>query len=629
MDNLLVYDVGELGWSLPLAAHVNFLSKTTDRNITVCTTKDKFVLYYPLGIKIIELPKKIASYISGLDKDGTHLFDLNDNKRITNDVLCDVFKKQFPDFEIYDKHGEFFGERIFFKPVPTRKINKFINRYCKSNSIIVFLRNRVNKFAQRNLGKEFYVNLINNLCKIYSNYDIITIGRNSETIDIEDCVKYDNYIDISVLKDDIKIDLLIAMLNSGKVRATIGPQSSLPKISLLCGIPSFMIGHERVRHTIFDNWFNTKSGFFNAWPSENGYQFNHLDCVEAALKFCCLNSEQCFYRDGDEFKKYVLYFDVGEVGWSQFLAAHIIRKSEEENERAMISTSKAKQVFYRNCTYKFIDVPKVIKDIIHNAEPENEHVVKNNSIAITGLELSYMYEDLFPTADIFLDYMEVRTNLNKYFKPYSHSIEAANIVNKLYEVGKTIIVFPRARTGVFGNRNLDEYFYNSLVESLLNNFDNSITVLGARNSSYNLSKTFGDKIIDMVNYDDCMTLDILVALCNLKKALFTVGSQSGPPKISLLCGVPSFIIGHEIERHTLYHNWAKTKVGFHKLAKVRTKRDKYFFEEGEMKSCIDAIIEFGRSINENILQLMRMRACEQWGEPDNNSNGFGDEEVRL
>ncbi|PIE53416.1 hypothetical protein CSA37_01500, partial [Candidatus Fermentibacteria bacterium] len=34
-----------------------------------------------------------------------------------------------------------------------------------------------------------------------------------------------------------------------------------------------------------------------------------------------------------------------------------------------------------------------------------------------------------------------------------------------------------------------------------------------------------------------------------------VGNQSGTVKMTLLCGTPTFIFGHEVHRHTVTENW--------------------------------------------------------------------------
>jgi hypothetical protein len=73
---------------------------------------------------------------------------------------------------------------------------------------------------------------------------------------------------------------------------------------------------------------------------------------------------------------------------------------------------------------------------------------------------------------------------------------------------------------------------------------------------------------DLVGYDDSITLDLLVALCNTGRAVAAVGNQSGTVKITLLCGTPTFIIGHERKRHIIDENWSRTKAGFYEAGSI-------------------------------------------------------------
>ena len=157
-------------------------------------------------------------------------------------------------------------------------------------------------------------------------------------------------------------------------------------------------------------------------------------------------------------------------------------------------------------------------------------------------------------------------------------------------------MFPRKREGKFSNRNLPLDFYITLLHRLVDEFPNEIIIqIGSANSSYNLSGVISGEIFyDLVNYNDDETVDMLVALCNMDMASFSIGSQSSLPKISLLCGLPSFIIGHQKKRHTIDENWINTNVGFYDLNK--SSNDKYEMSDDCINECIDQIITFGKSI---------------------------------
>lgn len=67
-----------------------------------------------------------------------------------------------------------------------------------------------------------------------------------------------------------------------------------------------------------------------------------------------------------------------------------------------------------------------------------------------------------------------------------------------------------------------------------------------------------------------------------------IGSQSAPPKITLLQGVPTFIIGNERVRHVDLENWMKTKVGFYGVTKET-------YLNFDFSKCINEIKLFVRS----------------------------------
>jgi len=67
----------------------------------------------------------------------------------------------------------------------------------------------------------------------------------------------------------------------------IGGSSSLPKISLLQKVPTFIIGHEKKRVIENENWMKTRVGFYEIYRDAYG-KFNFKDsknCVDKILDF--------------------------------------------------------------------------------------------------------------------------------------------------------------------------------------------------------------------------------------------------------------------------------------------------------------------------------------------------------
>ena len=166
-------------------------------------------------------------------------------------------------------------------------------------------------------------------------------------------------------------------------------------------------------------------------------------------------------------------------------------------------------------------------------------------------------------------------------------------VDKIYKIKerndkKAMLIFPRCRKGKFGHRNLTKEFYVNLARKLHAEYpDHNLISISSKNGAYVL----GEEVdFDLVEYDDDKTIDMLIALCNSGKVIFVCGSQSSLPKISLLLGVPTYMIGHEKKRHMEAENWMKTKVGF-----TEVPPDGYQ-NLGRGDECINDILKFVKNI---------------------------------
>jgi len=143
--------------------------------------------------------------------------------------------------------------------------------------ILVFPRWR--NAVARNIPKVFYITLIDTLCDRFQDCTIRTIGVSNGAYDIDELKKgnYANQVgENSGLQDFI--DRCQAAI------AAVGSQSAPPKISLLQGVPTFMIGHEKDRHVNRDNWMDTKVGFYEI-PHASYENFNFVDCTAKIMEF--------------------------------------------------------------------------------------------------------------------------------------------------------------------------------------------------------------------------------------------------------------------------------------------------------------------------------------------------------
>jgi len=126
-----------------------------------------------------------------------------------------------------------------------------------------------------------------------------------------------------------------------------------------------------------------------------------------------------------------------------------------------------------------------------------------------------------------------------------------------------ITVFPRGRSRA-PQRNVPEFVWKETVDRLRQDFT---VVLCGTPSGASLVDYDADNVINTINYvgDDKMDKTIEY-ICN---SVCTISSQSGPTHISLFCECPSYIIGHERERHTENENRFSTPTSFRTVPDYR------------------------------------------------------------
>ncbi|MCK4830315.1 hypothetical protein KA005_82115, partial [bacterium] len=160
------------------------------------------------------------------------------------------------------------------------------------------------------------------------------------------------------------------------------------------------------------------------------------------------------------------------------------------------------------------------------------------------------------------------------FKPYSYS--------KALNGKKEIIILPRCREAKAGRRNLPKSFYVRIIDILCDKYPNYlIRTIGIPSGAYSIN---GIKRANYVNgVQEGADLQELIDRCQV--AVVAIGSQSAPPKITLLQGIPTFMVGHQEERHMRTENWMSTKVGFYNIPK-------YHYDKLDSADCINKLMTF-------------------------------------
>ena len=269
-NNPVFIDVGELGWSLYLNAHIRWLKQHTESKVGVFTLSDRKCLFDGLADVILDVPKRFHKKFDIRKQDSFKL------RHVDWEELSNYFLPHIPEGYRIAEHNEYpdqiFSDNRIYKPY------KYSRPPEKSKEILIFPRCRDGLWTRNNLPESFYSRLIRRLCDEFPKLTIRTIGTKAGAYDIK--VKRANYI--NAIGNGRNIQVLIDKCQSAV--AAIGSQSAPPKIALLQGVPTFMIGHQKDRHTKTENWMNTKVGFHEI--NKRGYEtFNDKSCGTAIIKF--------------------------------------------------------------------------------------------------------------------------------------------------------------------------------------------------------------------------------------------------------------------------------------------------------------------------------------------------------
>ena len=281
-----------------------------------------------------------------------------------------------------------------------------------------------------------------------------------------------------------------------------------------------------------------------------------------------------------------LYYDCGELGWSLYLLGHLthltlVRKRTD----IAICTYRNRETLYRHLDIEIVPMPDPLLEKISNYDQDGIQLYKlDTNERIHNDKLYKLFDDYFKDRYIInKDYHKFANE--SVHRPIPSNNSALKSATNIIDDNECILVFPRKRAGKFGKRNLPEEFYIELVNKFLKIYK-GITVLsvGLQTSSYWLGKTIKHPdFIDLTSYNSKWLLEITIALFNTGRAMFSVGSQSALPKLSLLQTVPSYMIGHQKSRHVNVDNWMNTSCGFHEVTD---------YSALDIDDCISDIISF-------------------------------------
>jgi hypothetical protein len=271
MKTLLFYDISELGWVRYLSAHINYLK---DRKIAICTNKSREVFYRGIVDEFLPIPQKYYELFSNYESDGNCLFNPNTDEIISDhSIISQPFKDEYPDYEVVTDYSMFYRQRKFQPYIHSIEAEEYSKRF--RDVILVFPRYREFKFGRRNIKKDYWVQIIDTLCKTYSDFDIITMGGIRSTYDIK--MDYKNYHNL--ISNDNVLDVLVSLCNMGKVVSTFGTESGISLVATICKSNSFIVGQDKDR-IMYENFCKANIFCYKVMESEDGYIIKDFDHIE-------------------------------------------------------------------------------------------------------------------------------------------------------------------------------------------------------------------------------------------------------------------------------------------------------------------------------------------------------------
>lgn len=282
--NILI-DVGEFGWSLSkIIPHFRYLALEKDIPIYVVGYKNRRHLYSDFYSGWIDLPTKYSKFVQNCMR----LDDMTDaNYKHIKRVCRKRFKCKEPKFYIpsidynhCNRGATPKNERIYIKYKPEPLNLHFADRLIGFDKpyMVVFprYRNTYKSLRQRNYEEEDYKELIKLILasERFKDFNVVLLGL-PETSRI--LGNSNRIIDLTEIVVSDYSAFCVSVLS--KATLTLGTQSGGVILSMQCGIPTYMWGHEKVRHRDEENVHNIPTGF------SSGYGIKPKDLLKNILEF--------------------------------------------------------------------------------------------------------------------------------------------------------------------------------------------------------------------------------------------------------------------------------------------------------------------------------------------------------
>lgn len=272
-------DIGELGFSVYLSAHMKWLKNRGYQAAMVMTYPDRRCLYEGWVGEVVDVPDEFyTDFDIGQQqgfKIGRGIFEnLNTFfKYYFNTKLPEGYcVSEDMDFDV-SLPEEIYPGKMLFTPYPYKET------FTGRKEILVFTRHRdYELFDRKNIPKEFWIRLIESLCSKFKNYTIRAVGTKIGAYNITE-VKKNNYVNSVGEVSDLQTLIDRCQVIVGAIGGDSGPL----KIMRLQNVPAFIIGWNQ-RWIRYDNCLGTNFYFYEITLKEHN-TFSGKKAIAEAISF--------------------------------------------------------------------------------------------------------------------------------------------------------------------------------------------------------------------------------------------------------------------------------------------------------------------------------------------------------
>jgi len=313
----------------------------------------------------------------------------------------------------------------------------------------------------------------------------------------------------------------------------------------------------------------------------------------------------------------VVSFWIGELGhllqyhqgFLRYLKLHVFK-----DHKFIIFMNQQFHVFVHDFVNMTIDLPKEFYDLGLETDCAEAPPPDSPPGSLTPPEL---YSDLirhfrqFYNQDKAKEFWPTRGCNFKAVQGRPQVFTRYTIDEKLKEEKPIICVFPRGRARS-AQRNVPEFIWKEVVDKLREDY---VVVLGGTPSGSFLADYEGDRIINLIKYNDDDKMDRIIAyICSSE---CTISSQSGLSHVSLFTGIPTCIIGHEKNRHAVAENRVESPVSFRYVYDYRAidadtiiaDVDNFLGQLKDLKSKVEPAKEYSDILDEDYNKMLALGAA--------------------